>query len=273
MDNSDDRRGFIAKGNEWVLNARLADARFFFREDSRESLESRLPELERLTFEDRLGSYEAKTRRLERLAPDIGRAIARDDLVADARTAAHLSKADLTTRMVREFPDLQGVMGGLYARAEGYPEQIWKAIYDHYQPRGQGDHPPREDLAAVLSLADRFDTLAGLFRIGLLPTGSRDPYGLRRAAAGIVSIAVARNWRIDWSGITRQAISNYPIDLPGLDSELAVSALKEFFGDRLRSFLERAGSSYDEVSAVVNVGVWDFADAAERAAALTDARR
>jgi glycyl-tRNA synthetase beta chain len=273
MDNAADRRGFIAKGNEWVLNARLADARFFFREDSRETLESRLPELARLTFQDRLGSYAAKAARLEELSAVIAEAVGRREIVPDVRTAARLSKADLVTRMVREFTDLQGVMGGLYARAEGQPEAVWKAIYDQYRPQGATDDPPRGETGAVLSLADRFDTLAGLFRAGLLPTGSRDPYGLRRAAAGAVTITVSWRWRLDWQPIARKALDLYPADLPGLAPEAALAELENFFADRLRNHLERAGSSYDEVSAVVNVGVWDFADAAERASALTDARR
>jgi glycyl-tRNA synthetase beta chain len=273
MDNADDRRGFIAKGNEWVLNARLADARFFFQEDSRDRLEARLPELDRLAFQDRLGSYAAKTARLEELAATIATAVGRGDIVAAVRTAARLSKADLVTRMVREFTDLQGVMGGLYARADGLPEPVWKAISDQYRPQGQGDDPPRDDAGAVLSLADRFDTLAGIFRIGLLPTGSKDPYGLRRAAAGAVSIAVSRRWRVDWSAVLRKAISLYPTELPGLSQGDVLAELEKFFAERLRNSLERAGSSYDEISAVLNEGVWDFADAAERAGALTEARR
>ena len=273
MDNAADRRGFIAKGNEWVLNARLADARFFYGEDSRETLESRLSDLGRLSFQDQLGSYAAKTARLEELSAAIAEGVGRRDLVSDVRTAAHLSKADLTSRMVREFTDLQGIMGGIYARKENYPEAVWKAIYDQYRPQGQGDDPPREPAGAVLSIADRFDTLAGIFRLGLLPTGSKDPYGLRRAAAGVVAIAISRRWRLDWAAIARKAITLYPADLPGLSPERALAELENFFAERLRNTLERAGSSYDEVSAVVNVGVWNFADAAERARALTEARR
>ena len=273
MDNAVDPRGFIAKGNEWVLNARLADARFFFREDSRETLESRLPELERLTFQDRLGSYAAKAARLEQLSAAIAEGVGRPEIASAARTAARLSKADLVTRMVREFTDLQGVMGGLYARAEGQPEPVWKAIYDQYRPQGAADDLPRSETGAVLSLADRFDTVAGLFRVGLLPTGSRDPYGLRRAAAGAVAIAVSRRWRLDWKAIARKALDLYPSDLGGLAAEAALAEMETFFGDRLRNHLERSGSSYDEVSAVVNVGLWDFADAAERASALTEARQ
>jgi glycyl-tRNA synthetase beta chain len=128
-------------------------------------------------------------------------------------------------------------------------------------------------VGAVLSLADRFDTLAGLFRLGLLPTGSKDPYGLRRAAAGAVAIAVERRWRLDWTPIAKRALALYPSDLPGLPPDRAFDELSVFFAERLRNFLERRGSSYDEVSAVARVGTWDFADAAERAAALTEARR
>jgi glycyl-tRNA synthetase beta chain len=273
MDNAADRRGFIAKGNEWVLNARLADARFFYGEDSRETLESRLSDLARLSFQDQLGSYAAKTARLEELSAAIAEEVGRRDLVSDVRTAARLSKADLTSRMVREFTDLQGIMGGIYARAESYPEAVWRAIYDQYRPQGQGDDPPREPAGAVLSIADRFDTLAGIFRIGLLPTGSRDPYGLRRAAAGVVAIATARKWRIDWLPIARKALSLYPAELPGIAPERALAELETFFAERMRNAIERAGSSYDEASAVLEVGRWDFADAAERAAALTEARR
>ncbi|HEY7573795.1 MAG TPA: glycine--tRNA ligase subunit beta, partial [Thermoanaerobaculia bacterium] len=273
MDNSEDRKGFIAKGCEWVLNARLADARFFFEEDVRHSLESRLPQLEKLTFQDRLGSYRLKTARIQDLAASIATRVGRADLLEAVRTAGLLSKADLTTQLVKEFTDLQGIMGGIYARRERHPDSVWKAIYDQYRPASATDDPPRKAAGAILSLADRFDSLAGLFRLGLTPTGSKDPYGLRRAALGIVSIAIARNWRTDWRPIVRQAISLYPAGLEGPGEEQTVEELGAFFAERLRSLLERRGHSYDEISAVLNVGVWDFADAADRARALSEARR
>jgi glycyl-tRNA synthetase beta chain len=273
MDNTEDRRGFIAKGNEWVLNARLADARFFFEEDTRKSLESRLPELETLTFQDRLGDYLGKTRRLAKLSETIARAVGRSDLVEGVVAAARLSKTDLTTRMVKEFTDLQGVVGGIYARREGQPDTIWKAIYDHYRPLSGSDDPPREATGAILALADRFDTLCGLFGVGLVPTGSKDPYGLRRAAYGAVVIVVSRRWRLDWKPVARQALSLYEGETTDADVDLALSELEKFFAERLRNLLERRGHSHDEISAVLNVGVWDFADAAERALALSEARR
>ena len=273
MDNSEDRRGFIAKGSEWVLNARLADARFFFEADVRERLEARLPALSHLTFQDRLGDYRRKTARIEDLAEEIARLVGRADLVETVRTAALLSKADLTTLVVKEFTDLQGIMGGIYARRERYQDAVWKAIYDQYRPASGSDDPPREVSGAILSLADRFDSLCALFRIGLVPTGSKDPYGLRRAALGVVAIAIGRKWRTDWRPIARKALSLLPPELPGPGPDETLEELGKFFAERLRSLLERRGHTYDEISAVLNVGVWDFADAADRARALSDARR
>ncbi|MGE5277780.1 MAG: glycine--tRNA ligase subunit beta [Acidobacteriota bacterium] len=273
MDNAEDRRGLIAKGNEWVLNARLADARFFFEEDRRQTLESRLPELERLSFQDQLGDYRRKTERVEKLVERIARLVERPDLVEPVKQAARLSKVDLTTRMVREFTDLQGIVGGIYARLEGHPEPVWRSIYDQYRPAAGSGEPPREAAGAILAVADRFDTLAGLFRLGLVPTGSRDPYGLRRAASGIVTIVTGRAWRLDWKPVAEQALSQYPEDLPGPGAEAALSELEKFFAERLRNLLERRGHPHDEISAVVGAGLWDFADVADRAAALSEARR
>ncbi len=273
MDNDADRKGFIAKGCEWVLNARLADARFFYEEDAKETLEAQLPRLSRLTFQEKLGDYRQKTARLQDLAEAIAVQVGRAELVETVRTAALLSKADLTSHVVKEFTDLQGVIGGLYARRERRPDSVWKAIYDQYRPSSGSDDPPREASGAILSLADRFDSLCGLFRVGLVPTGSKDPYGLRRAALGIVSIAIGRNWRTDWRPVVRRALSLYPPPAAGLEPEAVVEELERFFSDRLRAVLERRGSTYDEISAVLNVGVWDFADVADRARALSDARR
>ena len=273
MDNKEDRKGLIAKGNEWVLNARLADARFFFQEDTRQPLASRLSELSRLSFQDRLGDYRQKTGRLQDLAETIAHVVGRPDLVDTLQAAAKLAKTDLATRMVKEFTDLQGIVGGIYARGERYPESVWKAIYDQYRPVTATDESPREASGAILSLADRFDSLVGLFSIGLVPTGSRDPYGLRRVALGAVSIITGRRWRLDWRPIVRKALSLYPPDVATVPQEIVIAELEKFFAERVRNMLERRGHPYDEISAVINVGVWDFADAADRALALSDARR
>jgi glycyl-tRNA synthetase beta chain len=273
MDNKEDRLGLIAKGNEWVLNARLADARFFFEEDTRQKLEAHLPELERLTFQERLGNYRQKTERIEQLAETTAHVVGRPDLIEPVGVAARLSKLDLCTRMVKEFTDLQGIVGGIYARREGLPDVVWKAVYDQYRPASATDELPREASGAILTLADRFDTLVGLFSIGAIPTGSKDPYGLRRAAQGIVTVVISRRWRLDWRPVVRRALALYPADVATVSAEQTISDLEKFFAERLRSLFERRGHTYDEISAVTNVGVWDFADAAERALALSEARR
>ena len=273
MDNKEDRLGLIAKGNEWVLNARLADARFFFEEDTRQRLEAHLPDLERLTLQERLGNYRQKTERVEQLAETIAHVVGRPDLIEPVGVAARLSKLDLCTRMVKEFTDLQGIVGGIYARREGFPDVVWKAVYDQYRPASVTDELPREASGAILTLADRFDALVGLFSIGAIPTGSKDPYGLRRAAQGIVTVVISRRWRLDWRPVVRRALALYSADVPTVSAEQTISDLEKFFAERLRSLFERRGHTYDEISAVTNVGVWDFADAAERALALSEARR
>jgi glycyl-tRNA synthetase beta chain len=271
MDNREDSRGLIAQGNEWVLNARLSDARFFFDEDVREPLAGKLPKLSRLTFHEKLGDYLQKTGRIQELSEAVGALVARPGSVPPALEAARLSKVDLTTEMVREFTDLQGVVGGLYARREGAAEDVWKAIADHYRPVSADDEPPRTETGAMVSLADRFDTLAGFFGIGLVPTGSKDPYGLRRAAQGVVSIAVSRGWRVDWSAIARKAISLHGAALTRTAAETE-AALLDFFEDRVRSLFSRRGLPDDVLAAVLAARSWDFADLADRARALAQAR-
>src|SRR5262249_24449333 len=194
-------------------------------------------------------------------------------LVAALGPAARLSKTDLTPRRVGESTDLRGVAGGIYPRREARPEAVWKAIYDQYRPASATDDPPREAAGAILSLADRFHTLVGLFLIGLTPTGSLDPYGLRRAAFGAVSIIVSRRSALDWKPVARKALSLFPGEVASTHPDVVLAQLEEFFAERLRNLLERRGHSYDEISAVVRAGTWDFADAADRAQALSDARR
>lgn len=272
MDNHEDRKGLIAKGNEWVLNARLSDAKFFFDEDVRESFASKMPKLARLSFHEKLGDYLKKTGRLQELSEAIGELVTRPERIAPALEAARLAKIDLTTEMVREFTDLQGVVGGLYARREGFSEEVWKAIYDQYRPVSAEDEPPRTETGALLSLADRFDTLAGFFGIGVVPTGSKDPYGLRRTAQGIVSIVRSRGWRADWSVIARKAVALHGAALTR-GAEAILERMYEFFVDRVRFYFEKRGLPPDVISAVLASGSWDFADLADRARALAEARQ
>ena len=272
MDHPEDSRGLIVSGNEWVLNARLSDARFFFDEDVREPFSSKMPRLAKLSFHEKLGDYLQKTGRVQELTEAVGALVTRPEKVRPALEAARLSKIDLTTEMVREFTDLQGIVGGLYARREGSSEEVWKAIYDQYRPISADDEPPRTETGAILSAADRIDTLAGFFGIGVLPTGSKDPYGLRRAAQGLVSIVLSRGWRVDWSVVFRKAVSLYGSALTR-PAERVLSDLRAFFADRVHFLFEKRGIDADVVGSVLAAGSWDFADLADRARAIAEARK
>ncbi len=232
-----DPEGLIRRGNERVLRARFNDARFFWGVDRKKSLEQRLPDLENVTFQAKLGSYLDKTNRTVALVEALG-----GD--GDAQTAARLCKCDLTTDMVKEFPELQGVMGGLYARDEGHPEQVGRAIYEHYKPLSMEDAIPATPQGKIVTLADKLDTLRECFRIGLVPTGSRDPFALRRAAQGVVRILVEGKWPFH---IQEDA------------------ALQEFFEDRARFyFRDTRGFKYDEVNACMAAGWTDLPDLESR---------
>ncbi|MFQ5863567.1 MAG: glycine--tRNA ligase subunit beta, partial [Candidatus Brocadiales bacterium] len=177
------------EGNERVLRARLADAQFFWEEDRKHSLKDRLDGLKDVVFHEKLGSYWERTERIDRLSAYLALKLNLTDKEREAlHQAAHLCKADLLTQMVVEFPKLQGVMGYHYAREEGMPEEVALAIMEHYMPRYAGDKLPQTQLGIILSLADKFDALCACFSVGLVPTGSQDPYGLRRQAQGIVRI-------------------------------------------------------------------------------------
>lgn len=249
MNTAADPRGLVRSGNERVLRARFNDARFFWDTDQHKKLADRLPDLANVTFQARLGSYLEKTRRVM----DMVRALGGNDA---AVRAAELSKCDLTTELVKEFTELQGVVGGLYARAQGEPEEVWQAIYDHYKPAGMEDEIPRNTAGQLVSIADKLDTLSGCFRVGLIPTGSRDPFALRRAAQGIVKTIVEGGLRLNirkWLGDD--------------------ASLVEFFLDRVRFyFREIRGYRYDEVNAVLASGWDDLVDVAERLAAIQAVR-
>jgi glycyl-tRNA synthetase beta chain len=265
-----DSSGNIRRGNEWVLKARLADARFFWQEDRKRPLESRLPDLERVIFQEKLGSYRNKVDRMVRLVNTLGSRLELDaTLVSHAARAALLSKCDLTTEMVGEFPELQGVMGGLYARSDGEAPHTAEAVYDHYRPVAAGDELPRGPAGCLLALADRLDTLAGYFLIGAEPTGARDPFALRRAGTGVVRILMAEPWYVPLAEAVQEAVRGYS----GVgDADDAVQRLQRFFAERTRQALQAAGHRYDSVSAVLAVPYLGLRDAAARLDALTRLR-
>jgi len=252
LDNEGDPEGHAAYGNSFVTNARFADAQFFYETDRRRKLEERLDQLAHLQFQEKLGHYLDKTQRIERIAAGICKAAGIDG--ADAATAARLCKTDLVTEMVKEFTDLQGRVGGIYAREEGLPENVWQAVYDHYQPVSLDDALPRNIAGAVVSLADRIDTLAGFFAVGAKPTGSKDPFGLRRAAQGIVQILLNRDKREVKIGI--DTLLDLGIEAHG---ERAGGAqlrdeLLAFLAERVRTILAASSwqFAYDEIAAAMD---------------------
>jgi glycyl-tRNA synthetase beta chain len=268
-DQTGDPKGLIARGNEWVTGARFADARFFWDDDGKTKLEDRLARLGRLQFQETLGDYLRKTGRVQDLAERLAARLHVADSSSVVR-AARLMKADLVTDMVREFPDLQGVVGGLYARREGEREEVWQAIYDQYRPASADDASPRSDVGAAVALADRLDTLTGLFGLGLVPTGSRDPYALRRAALGVVKILLDRNWHLDLPVAISDALQLHGSLARGRDE--VVPELSAFLTERLRFLLEKKGCRADTIEAVLSADARDPVDAAERVEAV-DAMR
>ncbi len=264
MDRPDDPAGRVRAGNEWVVAARLADARFFWQKDRSRPLAERADALAALTFQERLGSYADKSVRLAALAAEIARAMGLDRELDAAVRAAELAKVDLATEMVREFTSLQGVIGGLYARADGEPDAVWQAVYDQYLPSGAEDALPRGEAGRIVALADRIDTLAGFFGLGpkLWPSGSKDPFGLRRAALGIVRICLEPGFDLDIASLLQRAAEGYPAGaLAHWNEALRVAAQSEdgpvggplidFLLDRLDFLLAREGLAHDEIAAAL----------------------
>lgn len=269
MDRPDDPIGRTRSGNEWVVAARLADARFFYGEDRRAGLAHRAEQLERLTFQERLGSYADKTSRLVALATTICDMLGCE--APQAAAAARLLKVDLATEMVKEFTSLQGIMGGIYAREEGQPEEVWQAVYDQYMPASMEDRIPRGRIGQVVGLADRMDTLVGIFGLGLIPTGSRDPFGLRRAAQGAVRIALEGGLPLDLEEVAARAAVLYG-DRLTRSAEQILEDLRPFLHDRVRYVLGLAGYAYDEIEAALAVGGSSLPDLKARVDALHEVR-
>jgi len=270
-----DAGGLIRLGNEWVLRARLADARFFFEEDRKKKLEARVDDLQRVSFHARLGSYTQKIERMQRLARTAAAAMRlSDEESADAQKAALLAKADLTTGMVGEFPELQGVMGGIYARLEGLGERCARSIEEHYLPLSADDRVPVAGAPAVVAIADKVDTLAVCFAAGLVPRGSADPYALRRAAQGVLRTLIDNGVRFDLQPLLDEALAM--ASEAGFQSQTRARSVKgasktgdgesgfdpraalfEFLEQRLRFLLEESGIRHDAVRAVLATGWTD----------------
>jgi len=279
-----DKSGAIRHGNERVLRARFNDARFFWETDGRLRLEERLELLKHVTFQSQLGSYYDKAERMWRLARQIVlllRNSGKKEVTPEAQSAiehaARLAKCDLTTELVKEFTELQGVIGGLYARDQGLSEEISRAIYDQYKPQSMEDDLPGTLAGDIVSLADRIDTLVGCFGVGLAPSGSRDPFGLRRAAQGVIRILAEHDLPVWLEGLINAARTVYRDSKEAGNvsawDEKATQELLPFLEDRLRYYLrELRGFAYDEVNAVLAAGANDVPDALRRVQALSRIR-
>jgi glycyl-tRNA synthetase beta chain len=245
----------VIQGNERVVRPRLADAKFFFDQDRKKTLESRVEGLSKVVYHNKLGTQGERMERVRAIAKAIGQQLGGDLLAKQADTAARLAKTDLLTDMVGEFPELQGTMGGYYARHDGLTEDVANAIEDHYKPRFAGDALPRNTVGVVVALADKLETLAGMFGIGNLPTGDKDPFALRRHALGVARMLVERDLALQYHQLTRMAFAAFA---PGLLQDQVV-ALDEFLIERLKGYLKDGGYSAAEVDAAIyaqQLGEW-----------------
>lgn len=250
---TDDGGKEVVAGNERVLRARLSDAKFFWDQDRKAPLESRVPKLREVVFHAKLGSLADKVERVAALAAGLVQYVPGAD-TDRVRSAATLCKADLTTGMVGEFPELQGVMGRYYALAEGEKADVADAIRDHYAPQGPGDRCPTAPVSVAVALVDKIDTLVGFFAIGEKPTGSKDPFALRRAALGVIRLILENNLRMGMLGAFREAeglLRESKIDSTG---KWDPTELLDFFADRLKVHLKDKGVRHDLISAIFALG-------------------
>ena len=248
---AEDGGAAIVAGNERVLRARLADAKFFWDQDRKKTLESRVPLLAQMMFHEKLGTLQEKVARIEALAVVLAPIVGADS--EQAKRAAHLCKADLMTGMVGEFASLQGVMGRYYAVAEGERPDVAQAIAEHYAPAGPDDMCPSVSVSIAVSLADKIDTLIGFFGIDEKPTGSRDPYGLRRAALGIIRMILENGIRLPLLTAFGKAAELYGAALPTGSCAISESLIT-FFADRLKVHLRSSGVRHDLIAAVFALG-------------------
>lgn len=274
-----DAKGLVQAGHERVLRARFADAQFFWDADQRCRLADYLPKLNAVTYESRLGSYGDKVLRMRELARWLAEQWFASGIAqasaASADRAAELAKCDLVTGMVGEFPELQGIVGGLYAQAQGEPEEVSRAVYEHYQPTGADEAIPSNLTGCAVSLADKLDSLVGCITYGLIPTGSSDSFGLRRAALGIVKIILERKLPVSLSAAISAGARALHANPPKAKVKHEVEkAVLDFIVDRARfMFREKMGFAYDEVNAALAAGSDDLVDAQRRLEAIKATRR
>lgn len=239
----------VKRGNEKVLDARLSDALFFYHEDTKKPLEAYVERLDTIVFQQKLGTILDKIKRIQNLSEKIAKALALT--LPNLDRAAYLSKADLTTAMVFEFTELQGIMGRYYANLSNEPSEVAEAIYEHYLPRFAGDELPSTNEGIILALSDRLDSVAGFFAIGIQPTGSQDPYALRRQALGILNIMMEKKLDVRLFDLLDLALENF--DFEDMDKQSVKSDLMSFFELRLKNLFTDMGIRYDVVDAIINI--------------------
>jgi glycyl-tRNA synthetase beta chain len=255
----------IVQGNERVVRPRLADAKFFFDQDRKKTLESRLPMLDKVVYHAKLGSQGERVQRVRAIARAIGEQLGGATLAAQADRAAQLAKSDLVTDMVGEFPELQGVMGSYYARHDGESEAVAFAIEDHYKPRFSGDALPRNEVGLAVALADKLETLMGLFGAGERPTGDRDPFALRRQALGVVRMLVERDLPVRLSQLLLIASTHFTKVFGSVQD---FDPVYDFVRERLAGYCRELGYRAQEVDAVVTPQLQRLGDLPTRLSAV-----
>jgi len=243
----------VIGGNERVVRPRLADARFFFDQDRKKTLASRVEGLAKVVYHNKLGTQAERSERVRAIAQLIAHQLpstAAAKSLQQVDEVARLAKTDLLTDMVGEFPELQGIMGGYYARHDGLGDDVAQAIEDHYRPRFAGDELPRNDLGLVAALADKLETLVGMFGIGNLPSGDKDPFALRRHALGVLRMLIERDLPLEIDPLLHATSEVFGARIPG-DRHAAVQALAEFLSDRLAGLLREQGYTAQEIDAVL----------------------
>lgn len=261
----------IKNGNERVLRARLEDAKFFYTEDKKKSLNDFVEPLKGVVFQKKLGTLYEKMERICGLAEILSTHTCPDKRLQALR-ASRLCKADLVTLMVYEFPELQGIMGGYYAAHSGEDPAVSQAIKEHYRPAFAGDDPPASELGAVIAVADKLDTILGCIGVGLIPSGSEDPYGLRRNALGIIQIFLDRGWQVSLDKLVQEGL-NLMDSKTKLDSETIKNHVIDLFSQRYKTYLNGEGFPYDAIDCVLSTGLDSIVDIKAKVSAFSELKK
>ncbi len=264
----------IMTGNELIIDGRLSDAEFYWKRDRTVSLEDRISSLKGLQFQEKLGNYYEKVLRLSSLSEFLGEEFQiGSDGIENAKKAAFLSKADLTTEMVKDFPELQGIMGGIYARLDGWDEKIAKGIYEHYLPLALIGESPQSHTGSILSISDKLDTIVGCFGLGFIPSGSRDPFALRRASQGIIKVCVDKQYHLSLKRLIDFGIKLYADSGISIAGQETAKKIMDYFKERMKFFFSHKGYAYDSINSAVEASFDNPFDAYLRVEAITKIRK